>query len=254
MKIFINTFFAAALTLMMFSCNNDDDTSYTNNYTALGFIDTTGISEFGFVIDLDLESDPTLIPVQIYSKYSKVKHGDRVAVLFSLLDDEDINNDEADAVVHTMSKVTLKDIVQYSDSIATDLGNDVVYLDKRTVWQNDSILNIIVGYMGNGYGHHTVNLALPDTLQLDDERRYILDVYHNDNGFGGQVYFEGIISFSLNSLEALIPNAAEGIEFVVRYNNNTPAHKKTLDREYTYPYTDMNETFSYNIENAVTIE
>lgn len=247
MKKRINWIIAIALSVFLYNCNEDDH-NYDNYFSALGIIDTATTTTTDYLIYLDQETDPVLIPVEIHEYNYVPKHGDRVAVVFTLTDRNDITEATAEAIIHDLDKITLKDAVAYNDSIADELGDDKVSLAKSTLWQNDNLLNVIVGYWGAGYRSHTVNLVVPDSLETDSLGNYILDIYHNDNGDKGNYYFEGLISFDLNSLTGLIPGAENGISFVIRHQANN-GEMKIVDREFSYPYTTGEDEYSGDLDD-----
>jgi hypothetical protein len=248
----LNTILALSILFTLLSCENNIP-SYDNYNSALGYIDTTIVSDYNYGINIDQTSDPSLVPTMINDNYYTAKHLERVFITYSKLEINQDDSTKTDVVIHTISTVTLKDVTSDKDESRDSLGNDPCYLDNSSVWQTGDILNFLIGYMGNGFGSHMANLVVPETLDKDEVGNYILDLYHNDMGFNGTHYFEGIISFNLEELNALLPESESDITFVIRHNKDMGS-EETLSKVFKHPSTGQTENISKHYESTICLK
>lgn len=171
----IKTLLGISLVLGLMSCENENNT-YNNYQSGLGYVDTSIISNYEYGIQLDQDISSTLIPIMIDDDYYTVKHGDRVFVSYSLLETSEIDSPDAEVLLRTITPITLKDVIPYDTEEANNYGNEPSYLENKSLWQTDQILNAHIGYMGTGFGNHTVVLTVSEDLDQDENGNYILDI------------------------------------------------------------------------------
>lgn len=241
---------AIGLVWALSSCDTSTDNTpdFDNYQGALGYIDTTLMSDYDYGITLD--NNETLIPVMVDDEYYTAKHGERIFVIYSIINADSL---QSEAILHSINPITVKEAIAYTPEDSAIYGNEPSFVNSNSLWQTSQLLNAHIGYMSNGLGRHTMVLTVPHDLEKDNMGNYILDLFHNDNGFKGSSYFEGIISFDLSSLSLIIPEADEGITFVIRHNRGLDS-ESIRSKVFTYPFDNSPDNIDLHFESTINLK
>lgn len=198
----IPLFFLIALTPVLQSCLNDNDSEYYNDSFAISTIKLLDKDkkDFYFILDDGNKMYPSEKPGM--ANY-ELKEGQRAFVVFKELD-EKIDGYKYNIQVRNIVDILTKDIEYLTDANASDIGDDPI--NATYMWIAQGFLTIEFQYYGTQSSDkkHFLNLVvnkLPNGSGQNSENDYLeLEFRHNMKGDEPVNLGEGYVSFKLDKI------------------------------------------------------
>ncbi len=200
MKLLKGGFFLLLASLMLVSCNDDDDGYSLGDY----WISTGTVTKTGDYYFITTDGDETLWPSATEVNPSSLTDGMRVLVNYTILGDGAGGTDYDYYVrVNSISEILTKPIFNFTaettDAVKDSIGNDAVSIVDS--WFSNQYLNVQFEY-GGGLGYvHFINLVQDSEDRLTDNGEIILELKHNKNGDPYNYLHWGIASFDITELQ-----------------------------------------------------
>lgn len=200
MKLLKNGFIIALLSIIVISCNNnDDDYSLGKYWLASGTVIKT--DDYFYVINDDGEN---LWPAATNVDPEYLNDSMRVLVNYTILGDANEGEIYDYYVkINSVKEILTKPIFNFTDETTQEVKDSIGY-DAVTItdtWFTGKYLNVQFEY-GGGLGYiHFINLV-KDTEDLETENgEIILELKHNKNGDPANYLQWGIASFDVSELQ-----------------------------------------------------
>ena len=203
-----------SITVILFSCNKDEEKTYPNYWKSLGVFESTGSGDTEYIINLD--NGNVIVPKEsnVYTDYYNT--GDRVKVLYSIYSEQETDtNKNYSAVVHDLRSVLTKDVITLTDDIADSINNDPIHVHEEDIWFSKNYLNIYFNYYGYQETHY-INLIKFPNDSVDADGNLVLEFRHNGNNDYMTYVYDGIVSFDMNSL---YQPSLDSLPIVVKVND-----------------------------------
>jgi len=234
MKTFKFSLAIALISLLTFSCSDDDGYSLGDYWVATGTVVKT--SDYYYVV---LDDGKALWPSASNVSPGTLDDGMRTIVNYTILGDaNDSEVYDYYVKVNGMTEILTKPIFNFdettSQAVKDSIGSDAVTITDT--WFTKDYLNVQFEY-GGGLGYvHFINLVKDTENLLTENGEIILELKHNKNGDPHNYLQWSIASFDLAELKEPGKNT---VDIFVR----------SLDKEGNYKYNKV-LTYTYDQPQA----
>lgn len=208
MKNLLKLSLIALLAICLFSCDLDDDDSYSLGkfWVGFGLIDDT--HEDTFTIKMDDGS--VLFPVTSYHSWKSIDDYDRVLVNYTILGDKNVDeeNEEYYVKINSLKDILYKGIFEITAETEDSIGNDPIHVND--VWQSNNLLTFELDYYGYNKVHYINLVRPPGVLSVDIPVQ--LELRHNNRDDEERYRLSSFVTFDLESLQIA---GQDSVQFVV---------------------------------------
>ncbi len=208
MKNLLKLSLIALLAICLFSCDLDDDDSYSLGkfWVGFGLIDDT--HEDTFTIKMDDGS--VLFPVTSYHSWKSIDDYDRVLVNYTILGDKNVDeeNEEYYVKINSLKDILYKGIFEITAETEDSIGNDPIHVND--VWQSNNLLTFELDYYGYNKVHYINLVRPPGVFSVDVPVQ--LELRHNNRDDEERYRLSSFVTFDLESLQIA---GQDSVQFVV---------------------------------------
>ncbi|WP_299579203.1 NigD-like protein [uncultured Sunxiuqinia sp.] len=227
MKRFLKFGLVAMLSMVLFSCDWNDDDGYSLDKFWVGFGVIHVNDDAGFTIKMDDGSE--LFPVDGYYHWDEEDDSTRVLVNFTVLGDKRVDDEVEEYYVriNSIRDILFKGILDITEEIEDSIGNDPIHVES--VWTTNNMLTFELDYYGNGMIHY-VNLVKEPGEITADNQPVALELRHNDRDDAPNFRMSAFVTFDLSSLQI------EGQDSVAFKVTGKDYEGEVFEYEGTYRY------------------
>ncbi len=208
MKNLLKLSLIALLAICLFSCDLDDDDSYSLGkfWVGFGLIDDT--HEDTFTIKMDDGS--VLFPVTSHHSWKSIDDYDRVLVNYTILGDKNVDeeNEEYYVKINSLKDILYKGIFEITAETEDSIGNDPIHVND--VWQSNNLLTFELDYYGYNKVHYINLVRPPGVFSVDVPVQ--LELRHNNRDDEERYRLSSFVTFDLESLQIA---GQDSVQFVV---------------------------------------
>lgn len=197
MKRLLKFSLVGLLAVSLFSCDLNDDDSYSlgKYWIGFGIISTDGSS---YTVKMDNGSE--LFPVDGYYHWNTEDDSSRVMVNYTILDDKLVNDEQTQYYVriNSVQDILYKGILDITPEIEDSIGNDPIHVEDA--WTTNNMLTFQLQYFGNSQVHFVNLVKQPGEITTADEPIQ-LELRHNDKDDLPNYHMSAFVTFDLSSLK-----------------------------------------------------
>ena len=197
MKRLLKFSLVGLLAVSLFSCDLNDDDSYSlgKYWIGFGIISTDGSS---YTVKMDNGSE--LFPVDGYYHWNTEDDSSRVMVNYTILDDKLVNDEQKQYYVriNSVQDVLYKGILDITPEIEDSIGNDPIHVEDA--WTTNNMLTFQLQYFGSSQVHYVNLVKQPGEITTADEPIQ-LELRHNDKDDLPNYHMSAFVTFDLSSLK-----------------------------------------------------
>lgn len=197
MKRLLKFSLVGLLAVSLFSCDLNDDDSYSlgKYWIGFGIISTDGSS---YTVKMDNGSE--LFPVDGYYHWNTEDDSSRVMVNYTILDDKLVNDEQKQYYVriNSVQDVLFKGILDITPEIEDSIGNDPIHVEDA--WTTNNMLTFQLQYFGSSQVHYVNLVKQPGEITTADEPIQ-LELRHNDKDDLPNYHMSAFVTFDLSSLK-----------------------------------------------------
>lgn len=234
MKLLKNGLIIALLSIIVWSCNNDDDYSLGKYWLTSGTVIKT--SDYYYVVT---DEGDNLWPAASNINPDYLEDSMRVLVNYTILGDaQEGEIYDYYVKINSVKEILTKPVFNFTDettqAVKDSIGYDAVAITDT--WFTGKYLNVQFEY-GGGLGYiHYINLVKDSEDLETDNGEIILELKHNKNGDPLDYLQWGIASFNISELKV---DGQTSVDIFVR----------ALDKDGTYQYNKV-LTYDYTQEKS----
>ena len=197
MTRFLKFSLVGLLAISLFSCDLNDDESYSLGKYWVGF---GVISTDGSAYSVKMDNGSELFPVDGYYHWNADDDSTRVMVNYTILDDKVVNDEQKQYYVrvNSVQDILFKGILDITPEIEDSIGNDPIHVEDA--WTTNNMLTFQLQYFGNGMVHYVNLVKDPGEITANDQPIQ-LELRHNDKDDLPNYHMSAFVTFDLSSLK-----------------------------------------------------
>ncbi|HKJ42687.1 MAG TPA: NigD-like protein [Sunxiuqinia sp.] len=197
MKRLVKFGLAGLLMISLFSCDLNNDNSYSLDRYWIGF---GVINADGTTTSIKMDNGSELFPVDGYYQWTADDDSSRVMVNYTVLDDKVVNDEQKQYYVrvNSVKDILFKGILTITPEMEDSIGNDPIHVEDA--WTTNNMLTFQLQYFGNGMVHYVNLVKQPGDITTSDEPIQ-LELRHNDKDDLPNYHISAFVTFDLSSLK-----------------------------------------------------
>jgi len=209
------------------ACNFEDDGYSLDNYWIdIATVENPDSSSFFY---FRLDNNDLMWTAATNFHHFRPVNGQRIIANYTILSNAPASSlYNHDVKLNDVYKVLTKGIFQITPATLDSIGTDSIHV--RNMWIGSDYLNVQFVYPGYDKTHF-INLV-SDASKVYTDGKTHLEFRHNANGDNPVYHRNGIVSFSLKSLQAGV--SSDSINLVIHVNEPNLVADKTFELTYKF--------------------